>query len=104
VTDDGDMRHHTENEPSRLTENGLIARAKTRLNQTGVAVVISYAVNFRGEGLLAHVVVSKYVDHLPLRRLEGIFARQGIDLPRSTLCGCVADVPAAVTPAQGRTA
>jgi transposase len=51
-----------------------------------------------GEGLLAHVVVSKYVDHLPLHRLEGIFAREGIDLPRSTLCGWVADVATALTP------
>jgi transposase len=51
-----------------------------------------------GEGLLAHVVVSKYVDHLPLYRLEGIFARERIDLPRSTLCGWVADVATALTP------
>jgi transposase len=51
-----------------------------------------------GEGLLAHVVVSKYVDHLPLHRLEGIFARERIDLPRSTLCGWVADVATALTP------
>jgi transposase len=51
-----------------------------------------------GEGLLAHVVVSKYLDHLPLHRLEGIFAREGIDLPRSTLCGWVADVATALTP------
>jgi transposase len=51
-----------------------------------------------GEGLLAHVVISKYVDHLPLHRLEGIFAREGIDLPRSTLCGWVADVATALTP------
>jgi transposase len=51
-----------------------------------------------GEGLLAHVVVSKYVDHLPLHRLEGIFAREGIDLPRSTLCGWVADVATALAP------
>jgi transposase len=50
------------------------------------------------EGLLAHVVVSKYVDHLPLHRLEGIFARQGIDLARTTLCGWVADVAAALAP------
>jgi len=50
------------------------------------------------EGLLAHVVVSKYVDHLPLHRLEGIFAREGVDLPRSTLCGWVADVATALTP------
>ena len=40
-----------------------------------------------GEGLLAHVVVSKYVDHLPLYRLERIFARQDIDRWRTTLCG-----------------
>jgi transposase len=51
-----------------------------------------------GEGLLAHVVISKYVDHLPLHRLEGIFAREQIDLPRSTLCGWVAEVAAALTP------
>lgn len=51
-----------------------------------------------GEGLLAHVVVSKYADHLPLHRLEGIFARQGIDLARTTLCGWVADVATALTP------
>jgi len=37
-------------------------------------------------GLLAHVIVSKYADHLPLHRLERIFRRHGIDLARSTLC------------------
>jgi len=50
------------------------------------------------EGLLAHVVVSKYVDHLPLYRLERIFLRQGLDLSRTTLCGWVADVATALTP------
>lgn len=40
-----------------------------------------------GPGLLAHVVVSKYADHLPLHRQERIFARQGLSLSRSTLCG-----------------
>jgi len=51
-----------------------------------------------GEGLLAHVVVTKYVDHTPLHRLSGIFAREGVDLPRTTLCDWVADVAAALTP------
>lgn len=37
-------------------------------------------------GLLAHVVVSKYFDHLPLYRLEGILGRLGWDVSRSTLC------------------
>jgi transposase len=51
-----------------------------------------------GEGLLAHVVVAKYVDHTPLHRLAGIFAREGVDLSRTTLCDWVADVATALTP------
>ena len=39
-----------------------------------------------GPGLLSSVVVSKYADHLPLYRLEDVFARSGVELPRSTLC------------------
>ncbi len=37
-------------------------------------------------GLLAHVVVSKYVDHLPLHRQESILGRLGWAVTRSTLC------------------
>lgn len=39
-----------------------------------------------GVGLLTQVLVSKYVDHLPLYRQEAIFARQGVELSRSTMC------------------
>jgi transposase len=42
-----------------------------------------------GPGLLAHVLVSKYADHLPLYRQSQIFARSGIDLDRSTLADWV---------------
>jgi transposase len=42
-----------------------------------------------GPGLLAHVLVSKYADHLPLYRQSRIFAREGIDLERSTLADWV---------------
>ncbi len=42
-----------------------------------------------GAGLLAHVLVSKYADHLPLYRQSEIYAREGIDLDRSTLAGWV---------------
>jgi transposase len=42
-----------------------------------------------GPGLLAHVLVSKFADHLPLHRQEKIFRREGSHLPRSTLCGFV---------------
>jgi transposase len=39
-----------------------------------------------GPGLLAHVAVSKYADHLPLYRQEGIFDRHGVTLSRQTMC------------------
>lgn len=39
-----------------------------------------------GPGLLAHVAVSKYADHLPLHRQEEGFRRQGVALSRQTLC------------------
>jgi transposase len=37
-------------------------------------------------GLLAHILVSKYIDHLPLYRQESILARLGWKVTRSTLC------------------
>ena len=36
-------------------------------------------------GLLAHVMVAKFSDHLPLYRQEKIFGRAGLAIPRSTL-------------------
>jgi transposase len=42
-----------------------------------------------GPGLLAHVLVGKYCDHLPLYRQSEIYAREGIELDRSTLAGWV---------------
>jgi transposase len=42
-----------------------------------------------GPGLLAHVLVSKYADHLPLYRQSEICARHGVELERSTLADWV---------------
>ncbi|HET9831224.1 MAG TPA: IS66 family transposase [Vicinamibacterales bacterium] len=43
-----------------------------------------------GPGLLAHVITSKYSDHLPLHRQEAMLARQGVELSRSTLADWMA--------------
>jgi transposase len=43
-----------------------------------------------GPGLLAHLIVSKCVDHLPLHRMERVYQRQGLFLHRSTLCDWMA--------------
>ncbi len=42
-----------------------------------------------GPGLLAHVVVSKYSEHLPLYRQETVFPRSGVEISRRTLCDWV---------------
>lgn len=41
--------------------------------------------SYAGPGLLAHVLVSKYCDHLPYYRQSQIYARDGVELDRSTL-------------------
>lgn len=51
-----------------------------------------------GSGLLAHVLVSKYADHLPLYRQSEIYARSGIELSRSTLADWVGEAAALLRP------
>ena len=51
-----------------------------------------------GASLLAHIVVSKYDDHLPLYRQAEIFARDGVNLETSTLSGWVGSTAVALTP------
>jgi len=51
-----------------------------------------------GPGLLAHVITSKYCDHLPLHRQEAMFARHGVDLSRKTLCDWMMQSAAVLEP------
>lgn len=51
-----------------------------------------------GPGLLAHVLVTKYADHVPLYRQSEIYEREGIELDRSTLAGWVGGASAALAP------
>ncbi len=51
-----------------------------------------------GPALLAHVLVSKYCDHLPLYRQSEIYARSGVDLERSTLADWVGQCSALLRP------
>jgi transposase len=55
------------------------AAAPTRPIARGVA----------GPGLLAHVMVAKYCDHIPLYRQSGMYARDGVNIDRSTMAGWV---------------
>jgi transposase len=69
------------------------ARAKYRCEKDGEATIRVAAAepspipkSNASAGLLAHVLVSKYADGLPLNRQEHIFRRHGVELSRATLC------------------
>lgn len=51
-----------------------------------------------GSGLLAHVLTSKFADHLPLNRQEQIYRRHGIELSRKTLGDWVRDSATLLNP------
>jgi transposase len=55
-------------------------------------------------GLLAHVLVSKYCDHMPLYRQSQIFARNGVEIERSTLANWVGGACWWLEPLQARLA
>lgn len=70
----------------------VIRHVRTKLNCTRCDCIVQAEAPSRpierglaGPGLLAHVLVSKYADHLPLYRQSEIYARQGVELERSTL-------------------
>jgi transposase len=49
-------------------------------------------------GLIAHLIVSRFADHLPYYRLERILGRHGIELARSTQCDIAAQAAQALLP------
>ena len=51
-----------------------------------------------GPGLLAHVLVAKFADHLPLYRQSVIYAREGVDLDRALLASWVGAASALLRP------
>jgi transposase len=74
----------------------VIRHVRTKLSCTNCDCIVQAEAPSRpierglaGPGLLAHVLVSKYGDHLPLYRQSEIYARQGVELERSTLADWV---------------
>ena len=51
-----------------------------------------------GAGLLAHILVAKYADHQPLYRQSQIYAREGVELERSTMAQWVGQCFALLSP------
>lgn len=79
-------------EPARFLRRRLVRRKyvhRTEVDPVPVIAALPERLQERGvaaPGLLAHVIVSKYCDHLPLYRQEQIYRRRhGVHLPRQTL-------------------
>jgi transposase len=88
-----------------LAKAGVVRHIREKLSCRVCEVVVAapapdhaIARGRAGAGLLAHIVVSKYDDHLPLYRQAEIFARDGVNLETSTLCGWVGATAAALQP------
>src|SRR5262249_11904187 len=85
---DQDHRPRARRPACRPVEPGEVVIAAPR-------PAIPIAKGLPGPGLLAHLIVSKYTDRLPLYRLQRSYERQGYFLHRSTLCdwlGACADL------------
>ena len=57
--------------------------------------------SYAGPGLLAHVLVSKFCDHIPLYRQSQIYAREGVELDRATMAEWVGSITTLVDPLLG---
>jgi transposase len=85
---DAEQRPQTPAPPCLLVDPSVVVIAPPK-------PAMPIAKGLPGPGLLAHLIVSKYTDHMPLHRLERSYERQGFFLHRSTLCdwlGACADL------------
>lgn len=74
----------------------VIRHVRVKMSCTGCDKIVQPPVPPRpierclaGPALLAHVLAAKYANHIPLNRQSEIYAREGVDLDRSTLAGWV---------------
>jgi transposase len=95
-------------EPSKFfVDRHIRPQYACRACQTVTAAPIPPAVidgGLAAVGLLAWVIVGKYLDHLPLYRLERIAARDGVTLARSTLADWVGRIGVTLQPLSDRLA
>jgi transposase len=83
----------------------VIRHVRPRLCCTGCDTIVQAPAPSRpidrglaGPGLLAHVLTAKFADHLPLYRQSEIYAREGVDLDRSTLAKWVGETSKLLAP------
>jgi transposase len=92
-------------EPCKLFVNRYVRPKYAKPNNEGVIIAPMidrpFAKSIAGPGLLAQVIISKYVDHIPLHRQNEQFKREGISIPSSTFADMVTDACNLITPLYG---
>jgi transposase len=76
---------------ARVIRPKFVAKDRERDAETQVFVAEPLALpisrGLAGPGMLADTIVRRWQDHMPLNRLEDVYARDGLELARSTICG-----------------
>jgi transposase len=77
--------------PSKIYVRKIVRPKYSKPNNEGVIIAdlpnLPLPKSNAGVSLLVYIIVSKFVDHLPLYRLIQIFKRQGVDIKKSTISG-----------------
>lgn len=80
----------------RVRRPKFVRKDRERCAETTVAIAptpeLPIERGLAGPGLLADTIVRRWQDHLPLHRLEQVYAREGLELARSTMCGWHAEL------------
>jgi len=81
---------------ARVIRPKFVRKNRVRTAPTDVLVAeppeLPIARGLAGPGMLADTIVKRWQDHLPLHRLEDVYARDGLELSRSTMCGWHAEL------------
>jgi transposase len=97
-----EITEELEYEPGKLYVNKIIRPKYAKANNEGIitAPMVERALPkaIAGAGLLAQIVIDKYVDHLPLYRQMERFKREGIQIPYSTLTDWVSSTSKLIVP------
>jgi len=87
---------------ARVVRPKFVLRDRVRDAETEVFIAdtleLPIARGLAGPGMLADTIVKRWQDHMPLNRLEDMYARDGLELARSTMCGWHAALAELVQP------
>ena len=76
---------------ARVIRPKFVPKGRDRGGETDVFVAEPLALpierGLAGPGMLADTIVKRWQDHIPLNRMEDVYARDGLELARSTICG-----------------